>query len=238
MPCILSHLIVSICGIVLLAPNLDGAPAVAAPWESPKVKNPDRPVRISLAEAEQSVRAKVFSEKPDMAAGSDFSLKELTTDVIWKELGVQVFQITSGSQSFETFVISDGEVARIGRGFGGNGVTSMCVADLNKDGKPDLVYSFSWGSGIHRSEVGVLVFGGTVAKQFVARFAYRHSSGRGELSVKCIGKEVIVSDGRQRLGQVVLEKREGQWAAAVRLDDSLPEEIRKRVWEYQKPTDD
>ena len=33
-------------------------------------------------------------------------------------------------------------------------MTAFAVADLNKDGMKELYFTYSWGSGIHRSQVG------------------------------------------------------------------------------------
>lgn len=56
--------------------------------------------------------------------------------------------------SAESFIMYDGEIYSIGTCFGGFGITSMALADLNKDGEYELYYTFSWGSGIHRSQAG------------------------------------------------------------------------------------
>jgi len=39
----------------------------------------------------------------------------------------------------------------LGIGFGGYGVVDMLLYDYTGDGVADLLYSYSWGSGIHRS---------------------------------------------------------------------------------------
>ena len=41
-------------------------------------------------------------------------------------------------------------------GFGGAGLTSMCVCDLDGDSQLELAFVYSWGSGIHRSHPSVL----------------------------------------------------------------------------------
>jgi hypothetical protein len=38
--------------------------------------------------------------------------------------------------------------------FGGYGVMDVRVCDLNRDGKYELLFSYSFGSGLHRSEIG------------------------------------------------------------------------------------
>lgn len=53
--------------------------------------------------------------------------------------------------SCASFLLYQGEVYSLGEWFGGYGVMSMALADLNEDGKPELYFTFSWGSGIHRS---------------------------------------------------------------------------------------
>ena len=42
--------------------------------------------------------------------------------------------------------------------FGGCGLTSLAIADMNNDGQIELYYIASWGSGIHRSQVGYFDF--------------------------------------------------------------------------------
>ncbi len=43
----------------------------------------------------------------------------------------------------------------MGTGFGGMGVTSMIVTDLDQDSQPELLYTYSFGSGIHQSHLGL-----------------------------------------------------------------------------------
>lgn len=64
------------------------------------------------------------------------------------------FMIFKYRESTESFIMYQGEVYSIGTCFGGCGITSMALADLNKDGQYELYYTFSWGSGLHRSQIG------------------------------------------------------------------------------------
>lgn len=75
----------------------------------------------------------------------------ITPDFIANNSNYEIFKYID---SCESFVMYDNEVYHIGIGFGGWGITSMALADLNKDGEYELYYTFSWGSGIHRSQVG------------------------------------------------------------------------------------
>lgn len=64
------------------------------------------------------------------------------------------FAIYKYNKSDESFIMYDGDIYSIGRCLGGFGITSMALADINKDNQYELYYTFSWGSGIHRSQIG------------------------------------------------------------------------------------
>lgn len=64
------------------------------------------------------------------------------------------FSIFKYNKSTESFIMYDGEIYNIGVCFGGYGITSMALADLDKDNQYELYYTFSWGSGLHRSQIG------------------------------------------------------------------------------------
>lgn len=64
------------------------------------------------------------------------------------------FCIFKYDTSCGSFLSYDKEVYPLGIWFGGYGVTSFAVSDLNQDGYFELFFTYSWGSGAHRSLVG------------------------------------------------------------------------------------
>ena len=64
------------------------------------------------------------------------------------------FRIFKYDTSCGSFLSYGKEVYPLGTWFGGHGVTSFAVSDLNKDGNFELFFTYSWGSGAHRSLVG------------------------------------------------------------------------------------
>jgi hypothetical protein len=82
-----------------------------------------------------------------------YRIIEITPEKVKKEIGCQIFRINNSS---DTFVVYKSKVYRIGFGFGGHGVVSIESCDFDGDKKKDLIYTFSWGSGMHRSHIGVL----------------------------------------------------------------------------------
>lgn len=75
----------------------------------------------------------------------------ITPDFITKNSDFVIFKYI---ESTESFIMYDGHIYSIGTCFGGYGITSMALADINMDNQYELYYTFSWGSGIHRSEIG------------------------------------------------------------------------------------
>lgn len=68
--------------------------------------------------------------------------------------GHSEFEIFKFDKSTDSFIRYGDEIFSIGTCFGGYGITSMALADLNRDGQYELYYTFSWGSGLHRSQIG------------------------------------------------------------------------------------
>jgi hypothetical protein len=181
--------------------------------------------RLTVPEAENVIRVEIYAKNPRMNPDAKFPLKELTTDAVWKRLGVQVFQVTEGVQAHETYVVKKKQVFLIGTGFGGQGVNSLCVADLNGDGRPELAFSFSWGSGIHRSQVGVFDVLAKKPKQYVVPGAFY---GRDDLSLQRVDDRTVkVFSGKTELGRLTLKGEEEKLGFDIRLDEKLSAEVRK-----------
>ena len=70
---------------------------------------------------------------------------------ITESYGMTVYKF---NQSCASILLYDGEYYTLGICFGGFGADSFAIADLNGDGCEELYFTFSWGSGMHRSQVG------------------------------------------------------------------------------------
>ncbi len=134
----------------------DGSSASSSSPDSSSSSSPvPKAKRLELGDAEKLVRKFIFDKNPDMNPNATFPLFEMTTDEVWKRLGVQVFKVRGDVLNNESYVIKADKVYYIGQGFGGHGVSSLGVADLDKSGQAMLVYVFGWGSGIHRAHIAV-----------------------------------------------------------------------------------
>jgi hypothetical protein len=83
---------------------------------------------------------------------AEFDVAEITPTDVWEKTKCQLFKVVDGS-SWETYIVKDQKAIHVGNGGGGFGVTSVMPYDINSDGNVDLVYAYSYGSGIHRSPI-------------------------------------------------------------------------------------
>lgn len=161
-------------------------------------------------------------------------LKEITTDQVFQELGCQVFK----DGDFEAYVIRDNKVTHIGMGFGGLGVTSIYTADLNKDGRLELVYTYSWGSGLHRSHIAVMMFGET-NKEIVSDFVYMN---KDLLLEKKDYYTILVREGKsvvsvtdnlsgEEIGSLSLQKSGDSYKLKLIPREGLPQQVKQNIWE-------
>ncbi|WP_143191898.1 hypothetical protein [Paenibacillus sp. P46E] len=94
----------------------------------------------------------------NLSASSEMAshLIDITPSDIWEQTGHQLFKNIEATSSWDTFAVSEEKAVQIGMGFGGFGVTSAVPYDVNKDGTVDIVYAYSFGSGLHRSVIAWL----------------------------------------------------------------------------------
>lgn len=75
----------------------------------------------------------------------------VTPEDISEDYGFRIFK---SDQTCSSLLLYENTLYSLGECFGGCGVTSFAVVDLNADGAFELYFTYSWGSGIHRSQAG------------------------------------------------------------------------------------
>lgn len=95
---------------------------------------------------------------------------------ISQDYGINAFK---SDLTCSCLLVYDGKTYPLGDCFGGFGVTSFAITDLDKDGSFELYFTFSWGSGIPRSQVGYF---DTASKETVI-FDFENFWGESLLSV-------------------------------------------------------
>ncbi len=184
------------------------------------------PKRLTIEAASAKVADVIRAEKPRANIDKSFAVIDLTTDAIWDQLHVQVVKVKRGAiEQSESFVLGGDIVQRIGHAIGGDGVTSIVVADLAGDKKPLLIYAFAWGSGDHRSQIGVLDLHGKAPKVLSAP-PVNYSMNDYNLRRTEKGEVEVLIKGTP-IGQVTASRKDDALDAAIQLTDQVPDEIRQ-----------
>jgi hypothetical protein len=204
---------------------------------TPTGSNGAPPQRISLTHAENLVRTMIFEQESDMNPTAQFSLKEITTDEIWQRLNVQVFKVVGDSvYPDESFLIKDERVQRLGIGFGGSGLMSMQVVDLDENNEPELIYTYSYGSGLHRSMIAAYCRSWPGDHIITSELAYLY----GDLILNKIDEHTVMLEAgffdlqerfttEATLGGLLLTKDSGKSHLEVQLKNNLPRHITERI---------
>lgn len=120
-----------------------------------------KPARTALAALAPQSELKITPSKKQVAAfeaqnvdfESPYDADEcynITPDFVADHSDYTIFKY---EKSNETFILYDRQVYRLGE-YRGSNITSVALADLNRDGQYELYYTFLWGSGILRSQIG------------------------------------------------------------------------------------
>lgn len=121
--------------------------------------------KLSDAQVEEALFKYFAAKKKE--TGSPYitfsRIKDITNDELYKTMGLQIFNFHTTGPFFGDVVLSLAAKDRQHKFFIANsgligemGVTSYCVADMDKDGKPELFFTHSGGSGIYRTMIDML----------------------------------------------------------------------------------
>lgn len=69
-----------------------------------------------------------------------------------KQLDVKIFKF---KDQCDTYMQFENEIYDVGTGYGGYGFINAVTCDIDNNETPDILFTFSYGSGIHRSVVSV-----------------------------------------------------------------------------------
>jgi hypothetical protein len=187
-------------------------------------------VRITQTEAERIVSTRVKKHKTGSFWNQHPKLKDVTPPEVWRRLGGQIFKqadFTGTVDEVDSYFIRNRSATSLGIGFGGSGLISACVSDLDGDGRPELLFTYSWGSGLHRSHLAMLRFDGLNPEKTEADFVYRNY----DMSfVRSSDREISVVANGKRLGKVIIIKSSKSTRPDVHWDHDLSNALKKLIW--------
>ncbi|GBF73825.1 hypothetical protein PA598K_02147 [Paenibacillus sp. 598K] len=99
----------------------------------------------------QDIDEFMAAQGPFESGYADDTPYNITSTAIREASDYRIFKYDVSSASF---LLHGGAAHPLEPWLGGFGVTSMALADLNGDGQQEFYYTYSWGSGMHRSQIG------------------------------------------------------------------------------------
>ena len=106
------------------------------------------PMKTTISGTQDGVEDFLSLQQDSMLEYDLGTCYNITPDYIQENSDYLIFKYDTSCASF---LLYKGKVYPLGEWFGGLGVTSMALADLDGDQKPELYFTYSWGSGLHRS---------------------------------------------------------------------------------------
>jgi hypothetical protein len=94
-----------------------------------------------------------FAKKQNIGVSNEeiAAFFDITPQNVFKETGCQIFK---NGKTCESYLLYEGNLYTLGIGFGGLGIVDIAACDFDDNEKKELLYTYSWGSGIHRSCFG------------------------------------------------------------------------------------
>ena len=80
---------------------------------------------------------------------------DITPENVFNETGCQIFK---NGETCESYLLYEKKLYILGKGFGGYGVVDITTCDFDKNGENEILYTYSWGSGLHRSIIAYFDF--------------------------------------------------------------------------------
>lgn len=109
------------------------------------------PVLFQLAPSDNGVKEflRIYGEVK--SPYDDDTCRNVTPGEISDRYGFEIFKF---DQSCAGYLLYENRIYPLGESLGGLGLTSFAVADIDRDGSPEVYFTYSWGSGMHRSMAG------------------------------------------------------------------------------------
>ena len=219
------HLALAAALLVLIAVGI----LAVRPWQTrlSTGRPAESQARLTQAQASWLLLSWYEQQKPDLNPQVTVPVREMTTDEIWNRMGVQVFQVSGDIFMYDTFLVTGSQVTPLGIGFGGVGVTSLAVTDLDRNNQPELLYAYSFGSGIHQSRLGM--YAPTLRANAILEANTRLLNG-DLLLAKVDDFQVTVeaemsAPGSLRIGRAALQGQGDAKMLVLVLDPGLPQNI-------------
>lgn len=192
--------------------------------------------RKTPEEAADLIRAFLQGQKPDLIPGFQLDLEELPIQQLWESLNAQLFRVTAGPFDNETFLLRGVQVVQLGSAIGGRGLTSVLIGDLDENGTPELLFTYSHGPGVQQSRVGMYAPSYANDRAYDADFFYLGDLGLYGKGQHGAGVRVVEAHEAELrieyltpLGVLALQEQDGRVSLQLRIAEDLPDEFQRNL---------
>jgi hypothetical protein len=126
----------------------------------------------------------------------------------------------------------------MGTAVGGHGLTSLELSDLDQDGHAELLFTYSFGSGIHQSRIGMYAPAYGKDRIIEAETGYLGDLGLFKEGPSTVGVRVVDPDAAamtihylDTLGYLAIEQHKDQVALLLQVAEDLPDDLRQKVFD-------
>jgi hypothetical protein len=193
-------------------------------------------LRRTPDEAQEMILAYLQAQKPDLVEELNLPIEEIPIDDPWEALQAQIFRVRDGNFQNESFLIRGSDVIQLGTALGGQGLTSLVVSDLDLDGQDELIYAYSFGSGIHQSRIGMYAPAHDEDNVYDADMSYLgdlrlYSESRPDVRVQVIeaDRENMILRYLDMIGNLAIEGQNGDVKLVMYVFPGLPDEIQQKI---------
>jgi len=179
---------------------------------------PDAASRLLSPEsAGLQIRAYLHDENPKQDPNLVLAVEELTSEEIWNRLYVQVFRITAGPFTGQSFLIHTEGVIPLGPASGSRNLTALRVADLDQDQTAELLFTYQLVKDARQSWIGMYAPAYDPGRVFYAETGYLGNLGLTQESPAQVSVRVVEPEPETKrikyleaLGNLAIEAQEGQ----------------------------
>jgi hypothetical protein len=182
-------------------------------------------------DAVEMIRAYLLDQKPNLDPAFTLSVENIPLEEAPSPLPIQVFRVVEGPFANESFLVHDETVLQMGTAFGGHGLTSLEVGDLDQDGTGELYFAYSFGSGIHRSRLAMYAPAYAEDRIFEADTVYFGDLGLAKVDTS-IGVSVVEPDPEtltlkylEAIGTLAIEQHAGQPQLILQVSPDLSDDV-------------
>ncbi len=191
-------------------------------------------------EAEEMIESYLREKGLDLGIEPILPVEELHVDQLWRALQAQVFKVLDWKFINESFLIWGSNVIQLGTAQGGQGLTSLVVADIDQNGQAELFYTYSFGSDVQQSRIGM--FSTAYQEEFIveADIGYYGHLGVYSEDGSHVGVRVIEVDQDQMIlryqnpfGYLFIEQDDGKAFLGLKMFKIPPQEILEKLLSLQ-----